>query len=64
MFSPALPTLGLFVPTYLTGLNESIESNPDPGELKRASSVQMFLKRYTHREIQEVLEVSPGFMGQ
>lgn len=64
MLSPALPTLGLFVPTYLTHLNESIESNPDPGELKRASSVQMFLKGYKHQDLQEVLEVTPGWIDQ
>ncbi len=62
MLSLTLPTLGLFVPTYLTHLNESIESNPDPGELKRASSVKMFLKAYKHRQIPEVLEVSAGLI--
>lgn len=48
----------------LDDLNEFIQSNPDPRELKRAVAVQMFLKGYKHREIQEVLGVSSGFISK
>lgn len=48
----------------LDNLNEFIQSNPDPRELKRAVAVQMFLKNYKHREIQEVLGVSSGFISK
>ena len=48
----------------LDGLNEFIQSNPDPRELKRALAVQMFLKGYKHREIQEILGVSSGFISK
>ena len=37
----------------LEELTEFIQSNPDPRELKRAITVQMRLKGYKHREIQE-----------
>ena len=43
-------------------LNEFIQSNPDARELKRAIAIQMFLKGYKHREIQESLGVSSGFI--
>lgn len=39
-----------------------IKSNPDPRELKRALAVQMWLNGYKHREIQESLSVSSGFI--
>lgn len=45
-------------------LNEFIQSNPDPRELKRAVAVQMFLQGYKHREIQEILRVSSGFISK
>ena len=48
----------------LDGLNKFIQSNPDPRELKRALAVQMFLKGYKHREIQEILGVSSGFISK
>ncbi len=41
-------------------------SNPtlSPRELKRAIAVQMFLGGYKHREIQEILGVSSGFISK
>lgn len=48
----------------LDDLNEFIQSNPDPRELKRAVAVQMFLKGYKHREIQEILGMSSGFISK
>ena len=48
----------------LDDLNEFIQSNPDPRELKRAVAVQMFLQNYKHREIQQVLAVSSGFISK
>lgn len=48
----------------LDGLNEFIQSNPDPRELKRAVAVQMFLQGYKHREIQAILRVSSGFISK
>ncbi len=45
-------------------LHELLQSNPDPRELKRAVAVQMFLKGYRHREIQEILGVSSGFISK
>jgi putative transposase len=46
----------------LSELKDYIQSNPDARELKRAVAVQMFLNGYTHREIQESLSVSSGFI--
>ncbi len=48
----------------LEDLNEFIESNPDPRELKRAIAVRMFLQGYKHREIQEIIGVSSGFISK
>ena len=48
----------------LTELTEFIQSNPDSRELKRAVTVKMWLKGYKHREIQESLEVSSGFISK
>lgn len=48
----------------LDDLNEFIQSNPDPRELKRAVAVQMFLQGYKHREIQAILGVSSGFISK
>ena len=45
-------------------LKSFIESNPDPRELKRAVSVQMYEQGYQHREIQEILSVSSGFISK
>jgi putative transposase len=41
-----------------------IKSNPDPRELKRALAVQMWRNGYKHREIQESLSVSSGFISK
>ncbi len=48
----------------LDDLHEFIQSNPDGRVLKRAVAVQMFLKGYKHREIQESLSVSSGFISK
>jgi len=48
----------------LDELHEFIQSNPDPRELKRAVAVKMFLQGYKHREIQEILRVSSGFISK
>ena len=48
----------------LTELTEFIQSNPDSRELKRAVTVKMWLKGYKHREIQESLEISSGFISK
>ncbi len=45
-------------------LTTFIQSNPDPRELKRAIAVQMWQKGYKHREIQESLSVSSGFISK
>ncbi|KAM3094727.1 helix-turn-helix domain-containing protein [Phormidesmis sp. 146-35] len=41
-----------------------IQSNPDPRELKRALAVQMVLQGYTYFAIQDVLQVSVGFISK
>lgn len=48
----------------LSELKDFIRSNPDARELKRAVAVQMFLNGYKHREIQESLSVSSGFISK
>lgn len=48
----------------LSELKDYIQSNPDARELKRAVAVQMFLNGYKHREIQESLSVSSGFISK
>jgi putative transposase len=48
----------------LEELTKFIQSNPDPRELKRAITVSMQLKGYKHREIQESLSVSSGFISK
>jgi putative transposase len=48
----------------LENLSAFIHSNPDARELKRAVTVQMFLKGYKHREIGESLGVSSGFISK
>jgi putative transposase len=45
-------------------LTKMIEANPDPRELKRAVAVQMFLSGMKHREIQDILSVSSGFISK
>lgn len=45
-------------------LVEFIQSNPDPRELKRALAVQMVLKGYLYRQIDEILHVSDSFIAQ
>jgi putative transposase len=46
----------------LLELKDFIQSNPDARELKRAVAVQMYLNKYKHRDIQESLSVSSGFI--
>jgi putative transposase len=41
-----------------------IQSNPDPRELKRAIAVRMSFKGHKHRQIQEILSVSSGFISK
>ena len=48
----------------LSDLKDFIQSNPDARELKRAVAAQMFLNGYKHREIQESLSVSSGFISK
>lgn len=45
-------------------LVELIQSNPDPRELKRALAVQMVLKGYLYRQIEEILHVSDSFISK
>ncbi|MEY2859412.1 MAG: hypothetical protein RLZZ74_3725 [Cyanobacteriota bacterium] len=45
-------------------LKDFIQSNPDARELKRAVAVQMYLNGYKHRDIQESLSVSSGFISK
>lgn len=48
----------------LKELESFIQSNPDPRELKRAIAVRMSFKGYKHRQIQESLSVSSGFISK
>lgn len=43
-------------------LEQFIQSNPDPRELKRALAVQMSQRGHSYREIRDVLQVSVGFV--
>ncbi len=43
-------------------LEEFIQSNRDPRELKRALAVQMSERGHSYREIRDVLQVSLGFI--
>ncbi len=45
-------------------LVKMIESNPDARELKRALAVQMVLKGYLYRQIEEILHVSDSFISK
>lgn len=45
-------------------LKQFIADNPDARELKRALAVLMRLQGYTYREIENILQVSPGFISQ
>ena len=45
-------------------LNQFIQSNREPRELKRALAVNMVLKGYKHRQIQSILGVSSGFISK
>lgn len=45
-------------------LSQFIQENPDPRELKRALAVQMVRQDYRHREIQQILQVSSGFISK
>ncbi len=44
-------------------LEQFIQSNPNPRELKRALAVQMSQRGYSYREIRDVLQVSVGFIS-
>ncbi len=44
-------------------LEQFIQSNPRPRELKRALAVQMSQRGYSYREIRDVLQVSVGFVA-
>lgn len=48
----------------LEELEKFIQSNPDPRELKRAIAVRMSFKGHKHRQIQEILSVSSGFISK
>jgi len=43
-------------------LNQFIQSNPPPLELKRALAVQMSQRGHTYRHIRDILQVSVGFI--
>lgn len=45
-------------------LEEFIQSNPRPQELKRAIAVQMSQRGHSYREIRDVLQVSLGLITQ
>lgn len=45
-------------------LVELIQSDPDSRELKRALAVQMVLKGYLYRQIEEILHVSDSFVSK
>lgn len=45
-------------------LSQFIQDNPKPRELKRALAVQMVRQQYRHREIQQILLVSSGFISK
>lgn len=45
-------------------LQEFIQSNPDPRELKRAIAVKMSLQGLKHHQIQDALSVSSGFISK
>lgn len=45
-------------------LTTFIRSNPDPRELKRAITVQMWNKGHKHQDIQASLSVSSGFISK
>ena len=45
-------------------LEEFINNNPDPRELKRALAVKMRQSGYTHRKIQEILNVVSSFISK
>ena len=45
-------------------LDEFISHNPDPRELKRALAVKIRFSGYTHRKIQEILNVGSSFISK
>ena len=45
-------------------LEEFIDNNPDPRELKRALAVKMRGSGYTHRKIPEILNVVSSFISK
>lgn len=44
-------------------LEQFIQSNPHPRELKRALAVQMSQRGHSYREIRDILQVSVGFVS-
>lgn len=48
----------------MLNLEDFIQSNPDPRELKRALAVKMSLEGYTHRQIIPILKVCSGFISK
>lgn len=46
----------------MESLNEFIQNNPDPRELKRALAVKMVEQNYNYAQISELLGVSLGFI--
>jgi putative transposase len=47
----------------MKSLNEFIQNNPDPRELKRALAVKMVKQNYGYAQISELLGVSLGFIS-
>jgi putative transposase len=45
-------------------LSQFIQDNPERRELKRALAVQMVQQDYRHRESQQILQVSSGFISK
>ncbi len=45
-------------------LKESIKSNPDPREVKRALAVKLALEGYAYRSIKQIIGVSDGFISK
>ena len=51
-------------PRTIQNLNDFIQSNPDPRELKRALAVKFIKLGKNYREIMELLNVSLGFISK
>lgn len=59
-----MPKARCAIAMYDENLNQYIQSNPDPREIKRAVTVKMWLEGYTHRQIQNILGVSSDFISK